>query len=207
MLLLFCLLLISAVQGQNYCNTSLYYVWRNTKYLGYLSTDPNFWRYQTQTQFVLTKGLALDLAVAKCKDKFSILYRYKAGRSGPINIQSAYKSMCSDVCLESDRLSQEALKFSQCSCLELSTQPGDPFYHFPGDWCKHNSARLLCDVIGYCGVWECRIDDFMCPRYEWNKKIIPLKGPGTCVRNSATKVMISYIFVALLVSSAILFMW
>ena len=169
------------------CNVTLYKSWRAEQYLGYLSTDPNFWRYQTQTQFVLTKGLALELVVAKCTDKFKLLYEFKAGRSGPIDIQHSYKSMCSDVCIEADRMSLEALTISGCSCEDLSTQPSSPYYKRAGDWCESNSARLLCNTVGYCGVWNCRIGDFMCPRYEWNKKYVLLKGPGTCNRNSASR--------------------
>jgi hypothetical protein len=34
--------------------------------------------------------------------------------------------------------------------------------------CKSNG--LVCDKLEFCGIWGCRLDDFMCPRYEWNKK-------------------------------------
>ena len=30
----------------------------------------------------------------------------------------------------------------------------------------HNTAKLLCAKIGFCGVWTCSEDDFMCARYE-----------------------------------------
>merc|ERR1712146_40564 len=73
-----------------------------------------------------------------------------------------------------------------CTCLELSTNKTDASFRVEGDWCLHNSARLLCDLLGFCGIWGCRIDDFMCPRYEWNKKLIPLKGLGSCDRSQYT---------------------
>lgn len=167
------------------CNVTTYQQWRGCTYSGPLATDPNFWMYQTKKRFVLTNGLALDLVVTKCQDRFKNLYTFKAGRSGPIKIQDGFKSICSNVCLESDRLSQEALTRSSCSCKEISTQPGNPYYKVEGDYCRHNSARMMCDIIGYCGIWNCRIDDFMCPRYEFNKRNIFLKRLGTC-KNGAS---------------------
>lgn len=173
--------------GQSSCNMTKFYEWGNTRYGGVLLADPTFWMYQTQTWFVLTNSLAIELAVDRCKKRFTLLTTFKAGRMGPIDIQSSYKIMCSSYCLESDNLHQQAMSASGCDCLELSTQPTDIAYTYAGDWCKENSAYLLCDMIGYCGVWNCRLGDFMCPRYEWNKQTIPLKGPGTCVRGSANQ--------------------
>lgn len=87
--------------------------------------------------------------------------------------------MCSDVCMESDVIHQLGMEASDCSCLDLSTDNGN--------WCQHNTGRLLCSQMGYCGVWECRIDDFMCPRYEFNKKQIFMKGYGSCIRPKGHK--------------------
>ena len=159
-----------------------YAAWKLQKYKGIMAVDPTFWRYQTQTQFVLTKGLALEMAVAKCKETLEILSTFRSGRSGPVEAQSAYKAMCKPVCMQLDVMSQDALKFTGCSCSQLSTQPDEASYHLPNDWCLQNTGRMLCNILGFCGIWNCRIDDFMCPRYEWNKKIIPLKGPGSCLR-------------------------
>jgi hypothetical protein len=184
------------------CNQTGYAAWQDKVYVGPLATNPTFWRYQGgQNNFVLKNGLALELVVADCTSEFTNLITYKAGRSGPVTIQFAYKAMCSDYCIEADRLSVEALKVTGCSCLQLSTQPGTSSYSKPGDWCGHNTARLLCDILGFCGVWNCRIDDFMCPRYEWNKKTIDLKGPGTCVRGAAST---SYTFVGALYGAVVL---
>ena len=66
--------------------------------------------------------------------------------------------------------------------MALSTQRGEASWVKDGDWCSHNSARMLCEIIGFCGIWECKIDDFMCPRHEYNKKVISLKGYGNCDR-------------------------
>lgn len=165
---------------------SSYEQWKAKKYTGKLSVDPTFWRYQTQTQFVLTNGLALDLAVAKCKETLKILKGFRSGRNGPVDVQYAYKAMCTPVCLQCDIIHQDALTFTGCSCAELSTPSSDPAFNIANDWCLHNTGRLLCDILGFCGIWNCRVDDFMCPRYEWNKKRIPLKGPGSCLRNVVT---------------------
>lgn len=171
------------------CDLDKYETWKNELYTGSLVADSNFWRYQTQRQIRLTNYLALELATAACQKKFDLLYYYLAGRMGPIDIQHSYKTMCRAECLESDSIHESGMAASGCSCLELSTPEDDPSYHIEGDFCLHNTARILCDRVGYCGVWDCRIDDFMCPRYEWNKKMIPFKGIGTCERGAAARSM------------------
>lgn len=181
------------------CNITAYEDWKLQTYTGILAVDSSFWIYQTQPQIVLTNELAQDLAVTQCVRLFDLDYYYLAGRMGPVSVQYGYKTMCKNYCLESDRLHLEALTLSGCSCLELSTQPTDDSYHIEGDYCLENSARQLCSLLGYCGVWNCRIDDFMCPRYEWNKKTIPLKGIGSCVRGDATRASIHYAVIISLV--------
>ena len=168
------------------CNLDSFNTWKGEPYVGILLTDPSFWRYQTQLQFQLSNGLALDLAVSKCKEKLLLLSQFKAGKTGPVDIQNIYKAMCKDECLQSDIMHVDAMTYTGCSCLELSTNATDLSFRVEGDWCLHNSARLLCDLLGFCGIWGCRIDDFMCPRYEWNKKLIPLKGLGNCDRTQYT---------------------
>ncbi len=168
------------------CDLGAFETWKDEAYVGILLTDPNFWRYQTQLQFQLSNGLALDLAVSKCKERLTLLSQFKAGKTGPVDIQNIYKAMCKDECLQSDIMHQDAMAYTGCTCLELSTNQTDPSFRIEGDWCMHNSARLLCDLLGFCGIWGCRIDDFMCPRYEWNKKLIPLKGLGSCDRTQYT---------------------
>ena len=168
------------------CDLQAFDTWKNEAYVGILLTDPSFWRYQTQLQFQLSNGLALDLAVAKCKERLLLLSEFKAGRTGPVDVQNIWKAMCKDECMQSDVMHEMAMDASGCNCLELSTSQNDTSYRVEGDWCLHNSARLLCDLLGFCGRWGCRIDDFMCPRYEWNKKLIPLKGLGSCDRTVYT---------------------
>jgi hypothetical protein len=51
----------------------------------------------------------------------------------------------------------------------------------------------------------------MCPRYEWNKKIVPFKGAGSCERGSATHSGYGFRFsnlnVGLLVAVAVVFVF
>lgn len=164
------------------CDKELYYQWRLLKYEGYLATEPSFWRYQAQSQFQLTNGLALDFAVQKCKAKLENLKDFRTGRHGPVDPQNAWKSMCHMFCQYSDQIHYDALCYSGCTCMTLSTQRNEPSWTKDGDWCSHNSARMLCETIGFCGIWECKIDDFMCPRHEYNKKVVSLKGYGNCDR-------------------------
>lgn len=198
------------------CNLTLYETWKSLEYTGLLATDPTFWMYQTQKQFVLTNGLALQLAVDACRLKFQLLKDFQVGRSGPINIQLSYKAMCSSVCLQNDVIHLDAMTYTGCSCDLLSTPPDNPAYHIKNDWCKHNSATILCEMTGYCGIWVCAQSDYMCPRYEWNKKIIFTKGLGNCdkhtiqvdpkVTSSAQSSVSSFsLSVSVLVTAAIMF--
>lgn len=168
------------LQTTSTCNLTLFEQWKKETYIGVLSTDTKFWIYQTQPQIVLTKQLTIELSVIFCKRQFELLSLFKAGRNGPITIQDAYIPMCNEYCLQSDNLHEEAMSVSGCSCLELSTQSTAVAYTAPGDFCNENSARLLCNLKGYCGLWGCDLDDFMCPRYEWNKQMIPVVGSGSC---------------------------
>lgn len=155
-------------------------------YTGSLLRDPEFWRYQTQLQFVLTNGLALEIAYTLCRQRMETLITFKAGRAGPVDDITTHGVMCHKFCLENDVIHQDAIKYTKCSCLELSTQPHEVSYSVEGDWCKHNTGRMECDILGFCGFWECRIDDFMCPRYEYNKRSIKYAGSGDC-KNAAEK--------------------
>ena len=167
------------------CDLDSFTQWKDSPYQGVLINDPSFWRYQTQLQFVLSKGLALELAVAKCLNRFKLLQNFKAGKGGPVDIQNVWKAMCTDECMQSDVMHQDAMDSTGCTCVELSTNKSAPSFRVEGDWCNHNSAKMLCDKLGFCGIWGCAVDDFMCPRYEWNKKTIPLKGPGHCDRKAS----------------------
>lgn len=183
-ILLLAVLVVTSCQAA--CNVSKYKKeWGQLDYDGALRLDPDFWRYQTQQQFKLSNELALQLAYGLCKAKMEDLILWKAGHHGPVDDITTYDVMCSKFCLENDALHEAAMAYTECSCLQLSSQPGDFSYIVEGDWCSHNTGRMQCDILGFCGFWECRIDDFMCPRYEYNKRYITYAGPGTCSGASA----------------------
>lgn len=174
------------------CNVTKLTAWKNFYYDNkILVNDKKFYRYQNVKGMALRKGLALDLVNQKCIEQLNNLYVYQTGRGGPVSVQIVYDAMCSTVCLESDNLHLSAMSATGCTCLELSTQPGDPTYRFPGDFCLENSARRLCNIIGVCDKWNCQLVDFMCPRYEYNKKYTKLKGFGSCLANSAESTLFS----------------
>ncbi|EQC34008.1 hypothetical protein SDRG_08225 [Saprolegnia diclina VS20] len=56
------------------------------------------------------------------------------------------------------------MEASHCSCTELSSSS-----YITQDFCRENSARMLCSILGVCGTWGCGLHDFMCPRYEWDR--------------------------------------
>jgi hypothetical protein len=195
------LLVLVCPQVASICNLTKYTSdWSLATYDGTLRTDSDFWRYQKQVKFILTNGLALQLAYGKCKSYMTNLITWKAGRFGPIDDIHTREVMCNKFCLENDRLHQQALAASGCSCLQLSTQPNEPSYISPGDWCRHNTGRMQCDELGFCGYWECRIDDFMCPRYEYNKRLIRYAGKGNCKNSSFRLSSSSSTFLSLLLS-------
>lgn len=163
------------------CNMTRYSEWLSLRYTGNLQNDPIFWRYQTQAQFRLFNQLALQIAYSMCRQRMKALITFKAGRIGPIDDQTTYDLMCSPYCLENDAIHQSAMAYSGCNCLELSTQPGESAYFTAGDWCRHNTGRMQCDILGFCGIWNCKLEDYMCPRYEYNKRDIEFRGPGSCV--------------------------
>ena len=133
------------------CNVSNYNVWRSHSYSGFLTSDKAFWLYGPRSTVVLSNGLALDMVSRSCKQELLNLYIFAAGQSGPISMQESYDAMCSNYCLESDRIHMEAMTYTNCDCYQLSTPSTSLSYHIKGDFCLQNSARVLCKTIGYCG--------------------------------------------------------
>jgi hypothetical protein len=166
------------------CNLTAYAIWRDVLYTNTLRNNYDFWIYPSKPEVPLTNGLALDLVTRKCIGEFSNLYLFLSGKNGPVSIQQVYDAMCSDYCLENDRIHYEAMQYSHCNCLELSTPPSSAFYNIEGDYCLSNSARRMCMTVGYCGKWGCDLNDYMCPRYEFNKMKIDLRGYGSCINGT-----------------------
>lgn len=94
------------------------------------------------------------------------------------------------VCIESDRLAKEAMDYSNCNCLQLSTQAESIHFHREGDFCHRNSARIMCQHLERCGRWNCRMGDFMCPRHEYEKTSLKYAGRG-CVSPASKTASIS----------------
>jgi len=124
----------------------------------------------------------MDLVTMMCRENLKFLKSHTAGRFGPVEDRYIWDIMCSTNCRKADSLHQSAIKLSGCNCYALSTQPGDLYYNADrdGDFCLENTGRMLCEVMEVCENWKCDLWDFMCPRYNYNKKFIPLRGMGSC---------------------------
>lgn len=110
------------------------------------------------------------------------------------------------MCLETDILHQAAMEATGCECMDLSTPTTSIHYHIEGDFCHGNSGRILCRVLERCGIWNCRIGDFMCPRHEYNTLYIPYAGKGDCTGAATTTTALSgtVVLVVLALSTAYL---
>lgn len=156
------------------CNMTAYKHWYFSEYDSgsSLFSLKNFWglgsqRWDTIT-LEITNGVAMEKAADICRLTLVQVKLDMAGRLGPVKHEYINEAMCSDACVSSDALHEEAMTASNCLCMELSTPDNSPLYHIEGDWCRRNSARLMCDIFDMCGRWECSLEDFMCPRYEYN---------------------------------------
>eukprot|EP00953_Heterococcus_sp_UTEX-ZZ885_P030795 16235-Heterococcus_DN1.PRE.4 len=182
------------------CNATLYHNWYDQKYDGVLQSTPQFWIFSNAP---LSNGLAMEKAAVQCHTRLNQLRLDRAGRHGPVEDWWIYDMMCSEECMQSDKLRRTAMATSGCDCLQLSTPEGDPKYRVEGDWCTANSGRLLCSIFDQCGIWNCRISDFMCPRYEYNKYRVPLRGYGSCSgagRGAAAAVALTAVLAAALMA-------
>ena len=134
--------------------------------------------YNLPTPFLLSNGQTMELSGYSCQTLLRQLKLEIAGDHGPVSPQSIFGEMCHMHCLFNDELRQQALDMSQCTCLQLSSQKEDLQYHKRGDWCHFNSGRLLCTELERCGIWNCRLEDFHCPRREYDRMYILGKGLG-----------------------------
>lgn len=121
------------------CNTTMYESWYESSYSGALIEDlTDFWLFSDAE---LTNGQALEVVSSTCLVMMSTLRLDRAGRNGPVPDKYIYDVMCADECVLSDSLREEAMAFTGCTCLQLSSQPADLTYHLLGDWCRKNSGR------------------------------------------------------------------
>lgn len=106
------------------CNVTLYDGWYESSYSGALTEDlTDFWLFSDAE---LTNGQALEVVSSSCLVMMSTLRLDRAGRSGPVADKYIYDVMCADECVLSDLLREEAMLFTGCTCLQLSTQPTTP---------------------------------------------------------------------------------
>lgn len=101
--------------------------------------------------------------------------------------------MCMKFCTLNDLFRVKAMEYSGCTCIELSTMPDEIGYSLPGDWCREESGRMMCEELDRCGTWQCELYDYECPRQEYNTLQIDLRGSakpdmeGQCSAGAALK--------------------
>ena len=158
-----------------------------TNLLSIERSDMEVWRtmdfHSNQEKFlqgrgVISNGQAMEVSAVWCKEALTQLTIDLAGKHGPVSDLSIHDQMCNAFCITNDILREEAMTTSECNCLQLSTKTSDLSYTKTGDWCLKNSGRILCSELGRCGIWECALEDFHCPRRDYNQKEVPLKGFG-----------------------------
>jgi len=142
-------------------------------------TDERWWdivKYTQDSFFTLTNGHAMEVLGTKCRQYIKAINVGLAGKHGPVSEQAIYDVMCTEYCNFSDLLRVEALETSGCTCMDLSTTSDQIGYSRQGDWCRENSGKILCEELDRCGVWNCQLVDFECPRQEYNTINVELRG-------------------------------
>ncbi|OQR99264.1 hypothetical protein ACHHYP_07079 [Achlya hypogyna] len=114
--------------------------------------------------YLTTFGKDIFVNASLCEASINHLQLRLAGGFGPVLQSDMEIVMCSSACVSSDLMHLAAMEASHCTCTELSSDS-----YITQDFCRQNSARLLCSILGVCGTWGCGLHDFMCPRYEWDR--------------------------------------
>ncbi|KAG1700816.1 hypothetical protein DVH05_011703 [Phytophthora capsici] len=133
------------------------------------------------------EGQDIFISATLCESRIVYLKNRRAGWYGPIPQADLVSVMCSDECLHSDELHKKAMSLSRCTCAEVSAET-----FVRHDFCLESSARLLCSHLGECGHWGCKLEDFNCLRYEWDR-LYPC---------SSSEVAVSAVVVALAVAAS-----
>ncbi|GMH83238.1 hypothetical protein TrVE_jg6500 [Triparma verrucosa] len=172
------------------CDISAYNEWAAEEFQGISkdlvipATNERWWdiqNYQTGVAFTLTNAHAVEVLGTKCRQYMQAIKIGLSGRHGPVSDQAIFDVMCTEYCVVNDQFREEAMSRSKCSCLDLSTKEWEVGYSVAGDYCRENSGRMMCDELERCGMWECALDDFSCPRMEYNTLDVLLRGnPGDC---------------------------
>ena len=133
----------------------------------------------------ITNGQMMDISSVLCRESLTALKLELAGSHGPVSDQHVHVEMCNEHCLLTDSLRQIAMSYSGCNCVQLPSSSSEGYYlPLNKDWCEQNSARILCDELEICGQWICAMNDFHCPRRDYNAKEIPIKGRGDQCNNA-----------------------
>jgi len=197
------------------CNVTRYEKWYDTRFIRGEETElteyvisvdgqKGFWGVLENLRYPFdpTYGQVMEKAADVCERSLQTLKRDLAGRHGDVENYAIFGPMCSYECLDSDILHLEAMMQSECNCLDLSPQPEDKHYRVEGEFCRKNSGRLMCQALDRCGVWHCRLGDFMCPRHEYNKEFTRFRGFGDC--SDAVSLVTGTIASAILVASSLI---
>jgi len=131
------------------------------------------------SEYIFSNGHAMDVLGTKCRQYMQAIQIGLSGRHGPVSEQAVWEVMCLPFCIENDQIRKDAMEYSCCDCMDLSTKPDEVGYSRSGDWCREESGRIMCEELERCGRWECELADFACPRMEYNTLDIDLKGKAT----------------------------
>ena len=135
--------------------------------------------------FLDQAGTELFVLSSLCENAVQYLTTRLAGEHGPVLQEDMEVVMCSEACIANDMLHLEAMAVTGCTCTELASNS-----HIELDFCRQNSgtffkrlskvlcfyilqkilARFLCTHLGACGIWECQLNEYMCPRNEWDRR-------------------------------------
>ena len=116
-------------------------------------------------EYLETTGQDMFIVSSMCESAVTLLTTRLAGKHGPVRQEDMEAIMCIQYCEDTDIMHLEAMSISGCTCAQLSSES-----HIELDFCRQNSARYLCDYLGVCGEWNCKLEDYMCPRHEWDTK-------------------------------------
>lgn len=183
--------------GRAECNLTRYREWYESDFTSYadeagerisVDREVGFWgltRSGSYFDYTMSFGIVMERSTKFCRESLKQLHVDIAGRHGGVHAYDVHGSMCSDYCVDSDVLHIEAMRQSGCDCMELSLSEtgddvADAYFSREGEFCHDNSARILCEELDICGVWDCRLGDFMCPRHEYNKRHTRFRGLGDC---------------------------
>jgi hypothetical protein len=140
----------------------------------------------------LSMGEAMELSTVWCEEELDKIWKDIAGGHGPPSNISVHDAMCASYCIASDSLRSQGMEASGCDCLELSTQNSSMSFKIEGDFCRKNSAAILCSDVAaghaMCSKTKgCEFNDFSCWRMNYDMIEVPSRGFGNeCISSACT---------------------